>query len=92
MVDFSKFTTLILTVLNEKDTESLSILIEPHLELYEVPPGKLCEVLYPWSPDNSDPDTRLEMAQREDCLVIYAPGNYAPALRVDGDLLENKWS
>ncbi len=91
MVDLSDFTTLILTVLNEKDAESLNVLIEPHLELYEVPPGKLCEVLYPWNSDNSNPDKRLEVAQREDCFVIYPPGKYAPLLMVDGRHLENKW-
>ena len=86
-----KFDVPILHILNESDTETLDILVEPHLELYQLPPGKSCDVLYMHAPDNTVPQKTLEVAQRDDCFVIYPPGRYAPELICEGVPLKNVW-
>ena len=91
MVDDTKFCISILKIQNECDNRPLKILIEPHLDLYVLPPGKMCDVLYTTRTDNTVPQKTLAIAHREDCLVVYAPGPYAPELRVDGKLLNNIW-
>ncbi len=88
----SDFNIPILQIANEQDAERMHILVEPHLEIYELPPGKLCDVLYNARTDTTDPHKTLTIAQREDCLVIYAPGPFAPEIRVDGKLLKNLWA
>lgn len=82
----------ILDFRNESDTQVLDILIEPHLELYQLLPGKFCTVYYFQPPDNRIPEKTLEIAYRDDCIVIYPPGEYSPVLKVDGVTLQNIWA
>ncbi|MEP3637135.1 MAG: hypothetical protein ABJN14_07745 [Paracoccaceae bacterium] len=90
MVDTPNFDTPILKIYNEND-KVLDVLIEPHLELFELPPGASCDVLYSHAIDNTDVNRMLEVAHRDDCMVVYSPGEYAPELWVDGVRLKNKW-
>jgi hypothetical protein len=91
MVDNLKFDVPILRLLNESETEVLDILIEPHLELYQLAPGKSCDVYYHSVPDNTVPERTLEIARRDDCMVIYPPGDHAPDIVSNGVKLKNQW-
>jgi hypothetical protein len=91
-VETKFFNIPILTLHNESETETIDVLIEPHLELYELPPKKACVVYYFQTPDNNVPEKTLEVAYRDDCIVIYPPGGFSPVLRIDGVPMKNRWA
>ncbi|KPA23082.1 hypothetical protein shim_13760 [Shimia sp. SK013] len=88
----AKFDVPILQIANETDDDVLDILIEPHLEIYELSPGEVCDVYFLHMNDQTVPERTLTVAQRDDCVVVYSPGVYAPELWVDGRKLENLWA
>lgn len=90
-MEMTPFSIPILALYNESETETLDILIEPHLELYELPPKKCCKVYYFQTPDNNVPEKTLTVAHRDDCIVIFPPGDLSPELRIDGVSMENMW-
>lgn len=49
-----KFDVPILQIANEYDDKPLDVLVEPHFELFQLAPGKLCDVYYFQATDNTD--------------------------------------
>lgn len=90
LMEKKSFNIPILTLHNESETETIDVLIEPHLELYKLPPEKACVVYYFRALDNNVPE-KLEVAYRDDCIVIYSPGPFSPDLRIDGVAMKNLW-
>ena len=81
-MELKPFDIPIMTLHNESETETIDVLIEPHLELYELPAKTACVVYYFQTPDNNMPEKNLEVAYRDDCIVIYPPGEFSPVLKL----------
>ena len=80
----------LLEIVNEKD-EVLNLIIEPHLELYEIPPNETCVVFDRFPTDNAIPNRTLTIAYRKDGIVVYSPSEIAPEIRVNNRKLVNLW-